>query len=75
MQELQYETFTRSGLLFELRGVRGDWGLHAVDPHMFKDSIGWDGYINHYPTKKDAIWFAARFAEENKAHGIIQEDV
>jgi hypothetical protein len=60
--EMQYEKFTKGGIEFELAGVRGDWGLHVINPEKY--IAGWDGYINHYPTKADAKWFAGQKVEQ-----------
>ena len=67
--ELQYEIFTRRDVEFELRGVRGDWGLHVTEPNLF--FLDWDGYINHYPTKADAKYFAGEFLKHNKPRAAI----
>ena len=65
--ELQYEIFTKGGIEFELAGTRGDWGLFVTFPQEQGFEAGWDGYINHYPTKADAKWFAGEFLKERRA--------
>lgn len=60
---MEYETFKKGGVTFEIRGKRGDWGLFVVEIPLHDH---WDGYLDHYPTKSDAKWFAAQYAKSEK---------